>query len=467
MLNKQVFIITDLGYGDAGKGTVVDWLTNKHNAHTVIRTGGPQALHRVVASDGREHVFSQFGSGTLRGAATHLSKHMLVAPSALLREGVVLQKKCKHNVFVKLSIHEDAILVTPIQAITGRIRELLRDDNRRGSVGVGVGETVRDSEDRPDLVLYARDLRSKDMAKKLTMLWKYKLSQYQQYVDRTSDLPESMRNAIQAELLSAKDPLLLQTTQEFLALKKQVRIVDDEYVEKLILRLSGTIIIEGSQGVLLDRFYGFYPYTTKVRATPETGKDILKTGHYDGLVTSLGVLRSYATRHGHGPFVTEDAELTKVLPDAANKTDPWQGNFRVGHFDAVSARYAATACGPGEIDGLVITCLDRTADLPTWSICTSYQYESTSLPEGNGGMMSATTNIFDAPETHIHRISEFLTRCQPVLRHHKKNKAAPWTKHTMQVMEIQHLIGIPVYAASVGETERDKRLVQQPVLNYL
>lgn len=49
---KKVFVVTGLGYGDEGKGKTVHWLCFKYKAHTVIRIGGPQALHRVVTSGG-------------------------------------------------------------------------------------------------------------------------------------------------------------------------------------------------------------------------------------------------------------------------------------------------------------------------------------------------------------------------------------------------------------------------------
>ena len=97
MSSQQAFLTVDLGFGDAGKGSIVDYLTRTHAAHTVIRyNGGAQAGHRVVelASDGvtyREHVFAQFGSGTLAGAATYLSRYMLLDPLAMLAEEAHLQ----------------------------------------------------------------------------------------------------------------------------------------------------------------------------------------------------------------------------------------------------------------------------------------------------------------------------------------------------------------------------------------
>ncbi len=48
---RHAYLTVDLGFGDAGKGSIVDYLTRAHTAHTVVRyNGGAQAGHRVVAA---------------------------------------------------------------------------------------------------------------------------------------------------------------------------------------------------------------------------------------------------------------------------------------------------------------------------------------------------------------------------------------------------------------------------------
>ena len=43
-MDKTAILIADLGYGDAGKGSIVDYLTRTRAAHTVVRyNGGAQA----------------------------------------------------------------------------------------------------------------------------------------------------------------------------------------------------------------------------------------------------------------------------------------------------------------------------------------------------------------------------------------------------------------------------------------
>src|SRR5258707_5943403 len=139
-------IVVDLGYGDAGKGTVVDWLCSPGQAggpRTVVRfNGGAQAAHNVVTQDGRHHTFAQFGSGTLSapGTRTYLSRFMLVDPLALVGEAEHLARLGVAAPLALVAIDRDALLTTPYHQAANRAREAARGAARHGSCGMGVGE---------------------------------------------------------------------------------------------------------------------------------------------------------------------------------------------------------------------------------------------------------------------------------------------------------------------------------------
>src|SRR5262245_27607669 len=84
----HAFVVVDLGFGDAGKGSIVDALVRRHDAKLVVRwNGGAQAGHTVVTDDGRTHTFSQLGAGTfVPGVRTHLTEDVVVHPTALVVE---------------------------------------------------------------------------------------------------------------------------------------------------------------------------------------------------------------------------------------------------------------------------------------------------------------------------------------------------------------------------------------------
>lgn len=474
MTNKKAYVVTGLGFGDEGKGTAAHWLSCRHKAHTVIRTGGPQALHHVVTGQGASHVFSQFGSGTLRGSATHLSRHMLIDPHAILEEGTALMYGSGiRGVFDMMTIHEDALVITPFQAIAGRVRELLRGKARRGSVGIGVGETILDADVLKEGSIRARDLNAPSLRKKLKAIQAYKWREFESYADRTSDIDPAVRDRVRSELAQMEDADTVQwAVERFAELTERVRVVDTDYVAKNILGTGGTVVFEGSQGVLLDRFHGFHPYTTQVRTTPASAHEIMRECGYDGDVQSLGILRAYHTRHGGGPFVTESSDLTAALPDEMNKTHPWQGNFRVGSFDLVAARYALEACGAGAIDGIIITCLDRILARGSWELTQAYHVPPMTQDDLDRlfwtseerivGIKTGSGTIGTEHLKHQEQITQALLRCSP----DQRVFALPKDKSLRHLVDLcvtglQRVSQIPVVAVSVGQTEQDKIEIQK------
>src|SRR5687768_17809496 len=122
---RQAILLIDLAFGDCGKGAVVDFLTRRHHAHTVVRfNGGPQAGHNVVTPDGRHHTFAQFGSGTFApGVRTLLSRFMLIEPYAMLNEAKHLAAVGVGDAMARLIIDRRSPVVTPAQQAANRLRE--------------------------------------------------------------------------------------------------------------------------------------------------------------------------------------------------------------------------------------------------------------------------------------------------------------------------------------------------------
>jgi adenylosuccinate synthase len=136
------------------------------------------------------------------------------------------------------------------------------------------------------------------------------------------------------------------------------------------LRQAETVIFEGAQGVLLDAEAGFHPFTTWSRCTPANALEIIKEMAPGSQVFKIGVLRSYAVRHGPGPLPTETGALSPLVSEH-NQTNTWQGAVRYGWFDAVLARYALGVAGG--VDSLMVTHLDLLPRLPNWQFCPGYQ----------------------------------------------------------------------------------------------
>ncbi|MFX0580716.1 adenylosuccinate synthetase [Nocardia nepalensis] len=325
-------IVLDLGFGDAGKGATVDWLCSPEaglGVSAVVRfNGGAQAAHNVIA-EGRHHTFAQFGSGAFSGVPTLLSRHMLVEPIALASESLRLAAVGVPEPLSLLRIDGRALLTTPIHIAANRAREDARGSSRHGSCGRGIGETARYALEY-DAPTVSDCLRPNVLHAKLQAI----AAHYGPLIAPSAHRYEPIGD-------------LVEMYREFAA---AVRIVDDTELARLARR--GRLIFEGAQGVLLDEWRGFHPHTTWSTVEPRNARALL--AEIDAPAHTLGVTRTYMTRHGAGPFPTEDDTLT--IPEPHNTTGPYQGPFRRGHLDPILLRYAIEVSGG--IDGLALTHLD-------------------------------------------------------------------------------------------------------------
>ena len=457
---RQAILIADLSYGDAGKGSIVDALTRRHPAHTVVRyNGGAQAAHTVVETSGRQHTFAQFGSGTfVSGTRTHLSRFMLVNPLSMLKEEQHLQKLGIEDAFQRASLDEAALIITPFQQAANRLHEIARSDQRHGSCGMGIGETMADFLAYGERVLFARDLPDRATVRhKLRFLREVKLAQLEQIM---ADVPQTGQAAQEVAIL--RDPGLIDACADlYQFFSELIALVDDRFLGSL-LEHPGTIIFEGAQGVLLDEWYGFHPYTTWSTTTFHHAEQLLQEQAYGDTVINIGVLRGYATRHGAGPLVTEDTTLTALLPDAHNATNPWQQAFRVGHFDLITTRYALALAG--SVDALTVTNLDRLAAFPIWNLCDAYHYtgdaaDLSSYFEIRDGILTGIKVHRPADLAHQEQLTKLLWHCAPQYQTIQPGHPTDATQrdHLYSYLALleQHLKR-PIAIASYGPTAQDK-----------
>jgi adenylosuccinate synthase len=353
-------IVVDLGYGDAGKGAVVDRLCRSGDIDTVVRfNGGAQAGHNVVTRDGRHHTFAQFGSGTfVPGVRTHLSRFMLVDPLALATEAAHLRALGVRDALARLTVDRRALITTPYHAAANRHRETARGTARHGSCGLGVGETARYALAHPESAPTAGDCAAP--ARLLATLTRLR-------EHLTSELG----------LGTPLGPPPEDCVTAFRAFADHVTLADETRLAAVLRR--GRAVFEGAQGVLLDEWHGFHPYTTWSTTTPANAETLLaEAGAAAGSALRLGVLRTYTVRHGPGPLVAENPTLSRALPEPHNGHGRWQGAFRRGDFDAVAHRYALAVCAravPGGVHALALTHLDAPVRHPYLSICETYDLD--------------------------------------------------------------------------------------------
>jgi len=245
----SVYLLVDLGFGDAGKGLLTDFLARRLGRGVVVRyNGGAQAGHNVLTPDGRHHTFAQFGAGTfVPGVRTYLSRYVVIHPTALLVEGDLLQQKGVGDAYSRLRISAGALVITPFHQAANRIREMARGEARHGSCGVGVGEAVEDALTAPETALRAADLlQPPALRQKLQAIREQKYHQIRPLCSAISD------PLLSQELdIFTRDEIL----ENWLAAIERIRqlelIAPDETLREW-LEESEQVIFEGAQGVLLD-----------------------------------------------------------------------------------------------------------------------------------------------------------------------------------------------------------------------
>jgi adenylosuccinate synthase len=416
---KRAIITVGLGFGDEGKGATVDYLCRRYEAGLVIRySGGSQAGHNVQLPDGRRHTFSQFGAGTLAGARTYLGRPMIINPTALVREADHLRELDVARPFELLTVHPGCLVSTYLHQAVNQLRELARGEERHGSCGHGIGEARHYWLKHGNDAIFARDLGDTHVLHdKLELLRQRMLLDLQTLAERIPveayrdyDLLGISTNAIAEPLLEIGRHLQLSNT-----------IPDCD-----------TAVFEGAQGVLLDEWHGFHPYTTWSTVTPHHALEMAaESGAAE--VCVLGLVRPYMTRHGAGPIPTFDERFTARIKDEGNPWNAWQGNLRAGWLDMVLLRYAASACGV--IDNLAVSCLDH-LDGEEPRICVGYD-DCEELP------------LLPGPNlVHQERLTELLQKALPQYR--------PATKEG--ILESLSQIA-PVGITADGPTHLDRTLI--------
>jgi adenylosuccinate synthase len=459
-MDRRAIIVTDLGYGDAGKGTMVDYLVRQRPesapAVVVRYNGGPQAAHNVVTADGRHHTYAQFGSGSfVPGAQTHLSRYMLINPLNMGREVDHLQRLGVPDVWERLSVDEDAVVITPWQVAANQVREAARGAERHGSTGQGVGEARVDAMRVPELSIRVKDaLDVARLSERLRDLRDYKRRQLHDDLAATDGPSQVAGLAAWATLFGReRRNEIADLVDTYRRWARRAFIVPGDYLDGL-LRRSPLAVFEGAQGVLLDEWYGFQPYTTWSDTTDRQARALLREARFDGRITRLGVIRAFATRHGPGPFVTEDPALTSALPDRHNGAGAWQGAFRVGHLDLLVLRYALSV--NGGVDALAVTHLDQLAHLPSWQVCDAYRFlgDASSARRFLAFDSAGTVTDLRPPDYGDYaqgcELAQLLMRCEPIYR------AIP-TGAAEALQAIRESLGVPIAIGSYGPTATDKR----------
>jgi adenylosuccinate synthase len=316
------FAVIGLGFGDEGKGLCVNSLCHNLSDTLVVRySGGQQAGHTVTLTDGTSHVFSNFGAGTFQGCPTYWSKYCTFDPVGIVNEFKILQSKGYQPV---IYIDRKSPVTTPYDKFHNQNSNAVN----HGTCGVGVGATFKREEAFYSLL--AGDLQ-------------YEYIYNQKFQSIISYYNGKIKNIV--------DVLSEFTIAIDFILSKPYNFV---FVDRI--PHYDNIIFEGSQGLLLDQHYGFFPHVTRSNVGTT---NILEMGYEPYLYL---VTRAFQTRHGNGPMTNSHIphNITNN-PLETNITNQYQGEFRKSLLDLDLLKYGMQRddyIRNTRNKELVITCLD-------------------------------------------------------------------------------------------------------------
>jgi len=458
-MTEKVYIVTDLGPGDGGKGGVVHRIATLKSAHTIVKVGGAQGSHGVCTSRGERAAFSQWGCGTFEGIKTHISDRLVVSTEGLLNEAASLKYEHGiHNPFALLTVDQEALCATSYHGIASRLKELARGNNPRGTIGTGVGEAYRSWQKFPELAIKVGDLSRTDLRDKLAAV-REQICKDLEPIIRGEFLPADQAAAAKEISWLYSDEFLDYVEERSREVSKRLSIVDHEFLGREILARDGVVVVESSHGVLTDHYQGFHPHTSAIRTLPSFTRTMLEQAGYTGQIVSLGVTRAYQIRHGAGPMPTaEEALAENLLPGSHKDENRYQGKIRVGPLDLVLLRYALNSCGgPTAFDGLAITWFDQIQVNGEWRFCDHYREFGDQHYFTSEGELRVRHGNDEAQLLHQENLGQQLLRCLPeVTIHNLPPNAKLDSLYNLCADILKDKLGVPVRMVSFGPTERDK-----------
>ena len=418
-------------WGDEGKGTATDLLGGR--VQWVVRyQGGNNAGHTVVLPNGENFALHLIPSGILTPGVTNvIGNGVVVDAGVLLDELAGLEARGVDT--TRLHLSADAHLLMPYHVAIDKVSERFLGKAKIGTTGRGIGPAYQDKIARVG-VRVADVLDEKILAQKVEAALEFKNQVLSKIYNRKALDPEQ----VVAEVL--------QQAEGF-----KHRIADTRRELNEALERGETVLLEGSQGTLLDVDHGTYPFVTS--SNPTAGGAAVGSGIGPTRITTvLGILKAYTTRVGSGPFPAElHDDMGEYLRKAGGEVGVTTGRpRRCGWFDAVIARYATRVNG---ITDFFLTKLDVLSGLDTVPICVGYTVDG------------VRTDDMPMTQTDIHHavpVYEEMPGWWEDISHCQTFEELPAAAQAY-VLRIEELAGAQVSCIGVGPG-RDETIVRHDVL---
>jgi adenylosuccinate synthase len=350
----MVIVIIGSQWGDEGKGKVVDLLADKFDLVARYQ-GGHNAGHSVYVGD-KAFVLRLLPSGIIHEDKTCiLGNGMVIDPKAFFEE---VDQMISLGISItpeRLKVSSRAHLIMPYHRALDHTTEERLGNEKIGTTLRGIGPCYEDKIGR-------RGIRVADAL-----------------------VPEVLKHRIERNLAEANRTIVLYGREplrsdeifaEISALAERLRpfVTETTHFLSKEIKANKRLLLEGAQATLLDVDHGTYPYVTS--SNPTAGGAAVGLGIPPHSITGvLGIVRTYATRVGEGPFPTEMLDTEEDMANLIRKRGNEYGSVtkrprRCGWFDAVATRYASEING---FNSLALTKLDVLDALDEIKVCVGYK----------------------------------------------------------------------------------------------
>lgn len=412
-------------WGDEGKGKATDLLGDRVD-YVVRYQGGNNAGHTVVIGD-QKYALHLLPSGILsKNCVPVIGNGVVIDPAVLLEEIKGLNERGIDT--SKLLISLNAHLITPYHRTIDKVTERFLGKAKIGTTGRGIGPAYADKINR--IGIRVQDLFDPSILR-------------QKLEAALRDKNQVLIKVFNRNGINVDDVLA-----EYLNYAEILRpyVADTALLLNKALESGKTVLLEGSQGTLLDVDHGTYPYVTSSNPTAGgacTGSGIGPTK----IDRVIGILKAYTTRVGSGPFPTElfdeDGEALRRIGGEVGVTTG--RNRRCGWFDAPIARYATRVNG---LTDFFLTKLDVLTGWEKIPVCVAYEVDGKRVEE-----VPASQTDFH----HAKPIYEYLDGWKEDISGCKKFEDLP-VNAQKYVKYLEQLSGAPMSAIGVGPG-RDQTIV--------
>ena len=350
----RVIAVIGAQWGDEGKGKIVDLLAERFEIVARYQ-GGHNAGHSVQVGD-QSFVLHLLPSGIVhRGKTCVLGNGMVIDPKAFFVEADRLTQQGIEVSPERVKISSRAHLIFPYHRALDHTSEERLGNEKVGTTLRGIGPAYEDKAGR-------RGIRTADALVPDVL---------RSRIERNLEDANRIIEAYGGERLDADE---IFNEMSVLTERLGPFIADTTHYLNVAATEGRSILLEGAQATLLDVDHGTYPFVTS--STTVAGGAIIGTGLAPNRLTGvLGIVRTYTTRVGEGPFPTEmlegEAELGQMIRERGREYGASTGRpRRCGWFDAFATRYAAEING---FSSVALTKLDVLDTLDEIKVCTGYK----------------------------------------------------------------------------------------------